>query len=65
MTKTLRLETRSLPSKLDDEELRARVDELAVCVQPVNSEDESQTNLKAQMKSSLADMKAGRFRRVA
>ena len=51
-------ETRSLPVKLTDNELRERGDELAATIQNVNTEERRQADQKTQMKARLTELQA-------
>ena len=51
-------ETRTLPCRLTDEELRERGQALAQTVQNIATEQTRQTDLKAQMKATLAGLQA-------
>lgn len=57
-TLTIKSETRSLPCKLTDIELRQRADELALTIQEVNSEEDRQKNLKDQMKAKMSELQS-------
>jgi hypothetical protein len=57
-TEITRTETRVLPVKLTDEELRERGDSLAAVIQNMNTEDRRQVDMKAQMKARLAELDA-------
>lgn len=51
-------ETRSLPVKLTELELRERGDSLATVIQDLNTEERRQVDVKAQMKARLAELDA-------
>lgn len=56
--KVVRTESRHLPVKLDDHELRERGDQLAAVIQDMNTEEKRQTDAKAGMKARLAELDA-------
>ena len=60
----LRNETRNLPCKLNDNELRERADELATTVQAVESEESRQDSVKAELKARITELEA-RQKRLA
>lgn len=53
-----RTETRSLPVKLTDEELRERGDSLAAVIQDINAEENRQVDMKTQMKARITELDA-------
>lgn len=54
----VKTETRSLPVKLTDHELRERGDALAAVIQDLNAEENRQVDLKTQMKARLTELDA-------
>lgn len=58
MSKVLRTQTRSLPCKLTDDEVRNAGGELAAVVQDIAAEEERQTDVKAQMKARLTELQS-------
>jgi len=54
----IRTETRSLPVKLHEDELRDRGDKLAAVIQDLNAEEDRQVDVKAQMKARLSELDA-------
>lgn len=52
----VRSETRFLPVKLHEDELRDRGDKLAAVIQDMTAEENRQVDLKAQMKARLAEL---------
>lgn len=51
-------ETRVLPVKLNNDELRERGDSLAQVIQDLNTEERRQVDIKAQMKARLSELEA-------
>lgn len=58
MAKSLRTQTRSLPCKLTDDEVRNAGGELAAVVQDIATEKERQKDVGAQMKARLAELQS-------
>lgn len=56
--RVLKVQTRTLPVRLNDNELRQRGDELAVTVQELSAEEDRQKNLKDQMKARISELQA-------
>jgi hypothetical protein len=56
--KIVKVETRNLPVKLTQTELRERGDSLAAVIQDLNAEENKQVDVKAQMKARLAELDA-------
>lgn len=54
----VRSETRFLPVKLREDELRDRGDMLAATIQDLNAEENRQVDIKAQMKARLSELDA-------
>lgn len=52
----LRTESRLLPVKLNDVELRQSGDDLAATVQEINSEEDRQKNIKDQLKARMSEL---------
>ncbi len=52
----LKTQTRKLPCKLDDVELRSKGDELAVTVQEIANEDNNQKQIKDQLKLKMSEL---------
>lgn len=51
-------ETRSLPVKLNDDELRTAGDALAAVIQDLNAEENRQVDMKTQMKARITELDA-------
>lgn len=60
----LRTETRMMPVRLTDEELRQKADELAYSVQEIADEGDRQKNIKDQMKARMSEL-TSKQRRLA
>lgn len=58
LLKLNRKETRSLPVKLREDELRDRGDQLASVIQDLRAEEDRQVDAKAHMKARLAELDA-------
>lgn len=56
--KITRSETRSLPVKLTEDELRERGDSLAAVIQDINAEENRQVDMKTQMKARITELDA-------
>lgn len=56
--KLARTESRWLPVKLHEDELRDRGDKLAALIQDVSAEERRQVDVKAQMKARLSELDA-------
>lgn len=54
--KVIRVETRTLPTNLTPDELMDRSQELAAVTQEINAEEDSQKNLKDQMKAKMSEL---------
>ena len=54
----IKSDTRSLPVKLREDELRERGDALASVIQDVNAEESRQVDVKAQLKARLSELEA-------
>lgn len=54
----VKTESRNLPVKLSETELRDRGDQLAAVIQDVNSEESRQVDVKTQMKARLTELDA-------
>lgn len=53
-----RTESKTLPVKLTDGELRERGDSLAAVIQDLNTEERRQVDIKAQMKARISELDA-------
>jgi hypothetical protein len=53
-----RTESKTLPVKLTDRELRERGDSLASVIQDLNTEERRQVDIKAQMKARISELDA-------
>lgn len=60
--KLLRTETRSLPCKLTDVELRDKADELATTVQAIEGEKARQDSVKAELKATMTELESRQTR---
>ncbi len=58
LPKRQKSETRSLPVKLTELELRDRGDALAAVIQDLTAEEDRQTDVKAQLKARLSELDA-------
>ena len=61
-TEIVRTETRNLPCKLTDGELRERSDELATTVQAVEGEKARQDSVKAELKAKMSELESRQTR---
>ena len=58
----LRTETRNLPCKLTNDELRDKADELASTVQAIEGEKSRQDSVKAELKATMAELESRQTR---
>lgn len=60
--KLLRTETRNLPCKLTDAELRDKADQLATTVQAIEGEKGRQDSVKAELKATMTELESRQSR---
>ena len=60
--KVIRIQSRSLPCKLTDDELKDKSRELATTVQEIASEETRQKNIKDQLKATMSELESRQTR---